>query len=94
VQFKKAGGKWAFTKKVDAGGAPAAAGAAAGADKNAAFKMFQNKVDRGETTSTQTVLTTKHQNAISCVKRFKGSGGNITQYSTSGIDGNIAIWSA
>jgi len=93
VLYSKAGGKWSFTKKVDAGGGAAAA-TAAGSEKNAAFKVFQNKVDKGESTSQQTVLNTKHQNAITCVRAFKKSGANVSQYSTSGIDGQIAIWSA
>ncbi len=66
VVFSKKG-SWQFTKKVDAGGASTGAGGAAaapGGEKNAAFKMFQNQVDKGSTSSVETKLSTKHQNAI------------------------------
>jgi len=80
-------GGWKLVKKLDQGGgatgpAPAASGAAS------ARNLFQAKDTRGED-KTETKLTTKHQNCITCVQKY-GSGG----YSTTGMDGNIVIWDA
>jgi len=84
VLFQKKGG-WQFVKKVDTGGG--ADKPTAGGEKNAAFKIFQNQVDKGSTSSVETKLSTKHQNAINCIQRYKGNA-----FSTSGIDGCIIIW--
>jgi actin related protein 2/3 complex subunit 1A/1B len=83
ILFSNQGG-WKMVKKLDGTG-----GAAASADEKgpSAMKMFQNKVDKGDTT-VETKLNTKHQNAINCVQRI-GNG-----YSTSGLDGVILVWDA
>jgi len=60
---------------------------------NSAFKAFQNKVDKAET-STETKLTTKHQNTITWIIAYKKNGNAVAQYSTSGLDGNLGIWDA
>jgi hypothetical protein len=49
--------------------------------------MFQNQVDKGSSSAVETKLSTKHQNAITCVQRYKGNG-----FSTTGIDGALIIW--
>jgi len=83
VLFSNQGG-WKMIKKLDGGGG---GGPATGGDqKSSAFKVFQAKVDRGETT-TETKILTKHQNAITCIQKY-GNGG----YSTSGLDGVLLIW--
>jgi len=82
VLFQNQGG-WKMVKKLD-GGAPAASG---GDQKTSAMKIFQSKVDRGES-STETKLTTKHQNAINCIQKYAGG------YSTSALDGVLLIWDA
>jgi actin related protein 2/3 complex subunit 1A/1B len=79
-------GGWQFVKKLDVG-----SGAAAAEKGNSAFKTFQQKVDKGETT-TETKLTTKHQNAITWITAYKKAGPSVTQYSTSGLDGAVVIW--
>jgi len=81
VLFSNQGG-WKLVKKLD-GNAPAAT--SGGDQKSSAFKVFQNKVDRAES-STETKLFTKHQNAINCVQKYGNS------YSTSGLDGVLLIW--
>jgi len=83
VLFQNQGG-WKLAKKLDGGSAAPAPG---GDQKASAMKMFQNKVDRGET-GTETKLTTKHQNAINCVQKCGGG------YSTSGLDGVLLTWDA
>jgi len=87
--FQNKGG-WNFVRKLDVG-----TGAAPGAEAKgpSAFKTFQNKVDKAETTS-ETKLTTKHQNTITWIIAYKNNGNAVAQYSTSGIDGNLGIWDA
>jgi len=86
--FQNKGG-WQLVKSLDSGGAPAAAATSG----PSAMKMFQNQVSRGETSSA-TTLNTKHQNAINRIQVIKRNGANVAQYSTSGTDGNIAVWDA
>jgi actin related protein 2/3 complex subunit 1A/1B len=95
VLFQKKGG-WQFVQKLDTGGGGGAGdGSSSSLQKgNSAFKMFQNKVDKGESTPTETKLNTKHQNCITWIIPYKKSASNVTQYSTSGLDGNLIIWNA
>jgi len=86
VLFANQGG-WKMSKKLDQGGsAPTGPAPASGAAS--ARNLFQAKDARGED-KTETKLTTKHQNCITCVQPY-GKGG----YSTSGLDGNLVIWDA
>jgi len=91
--FQNKGG-WKYVKKVDTGsdGGAAAAGAG-GAKSSSAFKTFQSKVDKGEE-RTETKLNTKHQNCITWITPYKKAASNVTQYSTSGLDGAVVIWDA
>jgi len=89
VLFQDKGG-WQLARKIDQGSEPASGGAQ---KSTSAFKVFQNKVDLGSE-AVETKITTKHQNCISCVIAYKKSGPNVTQYSTSGLDGVIIIWDA
>jgi actin related protein 2/3 complex subunit 1A/1B len=89
-------GTWAFVKSLDdpkpaAAGAAPAAGAGGQAEK---FKMFQNMVDKGTTDSSTvaTNLETKHQNAITCVNAYKRAGAKVSEFTTSGLDGNLVFW--
>lgn len=81
---------WELVKSLDdnKGAAPAAAKAG-----NNAFKMFRDTVDKGTTDSraTSTTLNTKHQNSINCIQP-RTRGGRVSEFSTSGLDGAIAIW--
>jgi len=87
VLFSNQGG-WKMVRKLDGSDKGSDKAATGGDQKNSAFKMFQNKVDRAES-STETKLYTKHQNAISCIQKY---GGNT--YSTSGLDGVLLVWDA
>jgi len=85
--FNFGGSGWAFTKYVDE--IKSAGGQAAGTAKD----MWQQKVDLG-TTSNETNLPTKHQNAISCVQKMNNQGGKTTSFSSSAVDGKVIIWEA
>jgi len=91
--FQNSGG-WKYVKQLDSGAA-ASGGAAAGAQASA-FASFKNKVDKGSTDSAavETKLNTKHQNCITCIRIYKANGGNVSQYTTSGLDGHIFFWDA
>lgn len=54
------GNNWSYVKKLDTG----SGGASSGPAQNSAFKVFQNKVDKGADSPTETKLNTKHQNCI------------------------------
>jgi hypothetical protein len=49
-------------KKLDTGSGGGAD--TAGPQKSSAFKMFQNQVEKGQSATQDTKLTTKHQNCI------------------------------
>jgi len=87
VLFNQKGG-WQFVKKLDEGGASSEAKGPA----NNAFKVFQTKVDKGQEAAQETTLNTKHQNCITCVVAYKKTGNNVSQYSTTALDGQIIIW--
>ena len=87
VLFQNKGG-WKFVKKVDEGKAAAATGNAS------ARQIFQSKVDKGEETVVETNLNTKHQNCITWIAPYKKAGNAVSQFSTSGVDGNLAVWDA
>jgi len=80
---------WSFVKKVDDGteGSKAASNV-----KSDAFKVFQNKVDKAQDSTVDSTLNTKHQNAITCVTAYKKNGQNVSQYSTTALDGHLIIW--
>jgi len=87
--FEKKGATWEITRNIDEQkGEKKAAGGAA----SAARQMFQNKVDKGEDKSVGTVLQTKHQALINSIQPFKGTQGNYTGFTTTGLDGKLCIW--
>jgi actin related protein 2/3 complex, subunit 1A/1B len=65
---------------------------------SAAFNTFRNADSRGQSspvsgqTSTGTELMTVHQNTITNVRPYQSQGGNVTNVSTSGVDGKLVIW--
>lgn len=75
-------GGWKFVKELDTG-STASSGPAKGPS---ALSAFKNKVDKGSE-SVETKLSTKHQNAITILKRASAS-----EFSTSGVDGRLLLW--
>ncbi|KAJ3881330.1 actin-related protein ARPC3 [Lentinula edodes] len=76
-----------------------AAGSKAGAGsvgrlKAGAFATFRDADSRGQTSNgtTDTKLSTIHQNTITSVRPYAGVPGQITQVSTTGVDGKLVIW--
>ncbi|KAJ3815425.1 actin-related protein ARPC3 [Lentinula aff. lateritia] len=62
--------------------------------KAGAFATFRDADSRGQTSSgtTDTKLSTIHQNTITSVRPYAGVPGQITQVSTTGVDGKLVIW--
>ncbi|KAJ3827877.1 actin-related protein ARPC3 [Lentinula raphanica] len=62
--------------------------------KTGAFATFRDADSRGQTSSgtTDTKLNTVHQNTITSLRPYAGSPGQITQVSTTGVDGKLVIW--
>jgi len=86
IMFANQGG-WKLARKLDSGGG--AKGPVAQSSASSAREAFRGKVDKGEAT-TETKLDTKHQNCVTCIQAIGRSG----QFSTTGLDGQIAIWDA
>ncbi|EFA76631.1 actin related protein 2/3 complex [Heterostelium album PN500] len=81
-----AGGQWKLDGELDKESGPAA-----GAGSTSARNVFQNKVDLGES-KVDIKLPYVHQNCITTILPFKATGGVVSDFSTSGLDGNIVIW--
>nr|CAG4648643.1 EOG090X05RK [Polyphemus pediculus] len=57
-----------------------------------AMKKFQSLDRQARTESNDTSLGTLHQNAITSIYLHSGTKSEATKFSTSGIDGQLAIW--
>lgn len=80
-------GEWSYGSEIDKAG-PAAAGAAS----MSARKVFASKVDLGTESGTDTKLDTRHQNSVTCLFPVAAAGGLVTDFSSSGLDGNLVVW--
>jgi len=85
-------GKWVVQKCVDE--KKAAGPAKTASATQAAMKMFQDQSTKGTTDSSKLAgdVATKHQNTITDIEPYKRSGANVTEYTTSGLDGEIFWW--
>lgn len=81
-------GEWTYISELDK---QSAASSSEGASQSAR-KMFQNKVDLGAESVGDTKLDTTHQNAITCIYPHTSSGNIVSDFSTTGLDGNLVIW--
>lgn len=48
-------------------------------------------MDSRAQTTTDTDLSSTHQNTITCVRPYSTSG-NISQFTTTGVDGQLVVW--
>jgi len=71
-----------------------AAPSAVGRLKTGAFETFRKADSRGQSSldTTDTKLSTIHQNTITSIRPFEGAGGEVTKVSTTGVDGKLVIW--
>ncbi|KAK8126258.1 uncharacterized protein PG998_002017 [Apiospora kogelbergensis] len=59
--------------------------------EESALNMFKQMDLKGKAKD-DTQLKTVHQNTISTVRAYESNDGNVTQFSTSGVDGRVVIW--
>lgn len=59
---------------------------------NSAFNKFKQMDSKNQTTENDTTLSTIHQNTITCLMEIKSVNGSLTQFSSSGADGKLVIW--
>ena len=62
-----------------------------GGKKVGAMAKFQN-LDKHGSESSETKLTTTHQNQISCIQILSGNKDCADKISTSGGDGKVVVW--
>ncbi|KAI0393470.1 WD repeat domain-containing protein [Xylariaceae sp. FL0594] len=61
------------------------------AREESALNMFKQMDLKGKVKD-DTQLKTVHQNTINTVRVYEESGGSVTKFSTSGVDGRVVIW--
>lgn len=89
VLFTESHGSWIEDRVIDVqGGAKQEEGNAFKSLRNS-FRDMDMKGGAGDTG-----LPTVHQNTITQVSPYKGERGSVSQFSTSGVDGKLVVWSA
>lgn len=54
--------------------------------------MFRQMDLKGQA-QVNTKLKSTHQNTVTAVRAFQESNGQVSSFSTSGVDGRVVIWS-
>ncbi|KAF9438358.1 hypothetical protein BGZ76_008388 [Entomortierella beljakovae] len=85
--YENKGQQWAFSASLDS----AVKKADTGFTARDTFRRMDSRAQ--STSSNDTEILTQHQNTINSIRPFAGGRENITQYSTSSIDGKLIIWS-
>ncbi|CAI7652172.1 unnamed protein product [Penicillium manginii] len=65
---------------------------AGGAREESALNMFRQMDLKGQAQS-NTKLKSTHQNTVNAVRVFQENDGQVSSFSTSGVDGRVVIWS-
>ncbi|KAH6608636.1 actin-related protein 2/3 complex subunit [Trichoderma cornu-damae] len=88
-RFRGSEGGWQLVGTVESKGS-----ASQGEQREeSALNMFRQMDLKGKVKD-DTQLKTVHQNTISTVRPFEVSGGRVTKFSSSGVDGRVVIWNA
>lgn len=92
VAFSNNGKEWVLHGKIDTGDDKKADTGSSGV--RSAFNKFQtqSRVGAQNLDSSSSALKTRHTNVITCIRPFKESGGVVSEYSTSGLDGRVLFW--
>ncbi|CAK7239693.1 MAG: ARP2/3 actin-organizing complex subunit Sop2 [Sporothrix thermara] len=88
-RFQGGEGGWALVGTLEA-----KSGSRPGADddrEESALNMFR-QMDLMGRAKNDTQLKTIHQNTINTIRPFEESGGRVTKFSSSGVDGRVIIW--
>ncbi|RCI15557.1 hypothetical protein L249_3494 [Ophiocordyceps polyrhachis-furcata BCC 54312] len=88
-RFKGGESGWQLAGAVDA-----KAGHGAGTQREeSALNMFRQMDLKGKVKD-DTQLKTIHQNTVTMIRPFESSGGRVTKFTSSGVDGRVVIWNA
>ncbi|ATY63640.1 actin related protein 2/3 complex subunit [Cordyceps militaris CM01] len=89
--FRFHGGEagWELAGTVEAKGA----GTGGAQREESALNMFRQMDLKGKTKD-DTQLKTTHQNTITMIRSYESSGGRVTKFTSSGVDGRVVIWNA
>lgn len=60
--------------------------------ENSALSMFRQLDLKGTSSADDTKLSTIHQNTITVLRPFNSSGGKVSSFSSSGVDGKLVIF--
>jgi len=88
--FNTTGDGWAFSNLISERKDPVAQKTGG---TSQAFELFKNRVEVGANTNVQT-LSTLHQNCITCLRPFEGTGKDVKKFTTSGLDGKLVVWNS
>lgn len=89
VVFEGSESGWKQTRYIDD---PANHKAGTGAQESTALNMFKQMDLKGAVEPADSNLPTIHQNTINTIRVHSQSGGQVTQVSTSGVDGRVVIF--
>ncbi|KAJ1332463.1 hypothetical protein BSLG_008765 [Batrachochytrium salamandrivorans] len=78
------GNSWELSEKIDSGRKKSVTG-------NSAFNKFRQMDSRAQAI-TEAELMTTHQNTITSVRPYAGSGNGISKFTSSGVDGRLVVW--
>ncbi|CUS07577.1 unnamed protein product [Tuber aestivum] len=80
---------WRLAYSVDDPRKSAGSGAS---QESSALNMFRQMDLKGKSSVDDTNLKTIHQNSITILRPYEGGPGNITKFSSSGVDGRIVVF--
>ncbi|GAB1225810.1 hypothetical protein ENUP19_0263G0030 [Entamoeba nuttalli] len=89
--FERGDDGWKFVKELDQKQAPKSTGTMSAMDH---FKSLSSRGTAAVKSAVEEITTT-HKNTVTCIRPMKyDEAWNVLEFSTSGMDGNIAIWKA
>lgn len=91
LRFSGSESGWNMTGSLDP--SATATSSAKDAREESALNMFRQMDLKGKGSKDDTQLKTIHQNSILTVRAYVGQPGNVTQISTSAVDGRVVVWS-
>ncbi|CAZ86089.1 unnamed protein product [Tuber melanosporum] len=90
VVFEGNMGGWRLAYSVDDPRKSAGSGAS---QESSALNMFRQMDLKGKSSADDTNLKTIHQNSITILRPYEGRAGNVTKFSSSGVDGRVVVFS-
>ncbi|KAF4874817.1 Actin-related protein 2/3 complex subunit 1 [Colletotrichum siamense] len=87
-RFKGGEGGWGLAGTLESKGRPGLEDAR----EESALNMFRQMDLKGKVKD-DTQLKTVHQNTVTRIRSYEESGGNVTKFTSTGVDGRIVIWS-